>query len=200
MGVQGNETPKAASEFESKKAGAKAGAGMNVQSEEAAATHETPAPKVPKHEIESIIRKRVYAAMAVGLAPLPLLDLAALSAVQVEMVRALAKKYEVPFRADLVKTIISSLVGGILPVAFAPAVASLVKFIPVIGWTTAGVSLSLLGGASTYALGSVFVQHFESGGGLLDFDVNKVKNVFKSKFKEGETVVSNMKQEEQATA
>lgn len=165
-----------------------------------AASSETATPIVPKHEIDAIIRKRVYASMVVGLAPIPLLDLAGTGIIQVEMVRALAKRYGVPFRANAVKTIISSLVGGALPVATAPAVASLVKFIPLIGWTTAGVSMSLLNGAVTYALGSVFALHFASGGMLLDFDADKLRGVFQSKLREGQTVASGMKEEQRESA
>jgi uncharacterized protein (DUF697 family) len=166
---------------------------------EPAAGIETAPPAVPKHEIEGIIRKRVYASMVVGLAPIPLLDLAGTSLIQIEMVRALAIRYGVPFQADITKTIISSLVGGALPVAAAPAVASMVKFIPLIGWTTAGVSMSLLNGAITYALGNVFAMHFASGGVLLDFDVNKLGSVFKSKLNEGKTVAADMKEEQRAS-
>jgi uncharacterized protein (DUF697 family) len=192
------ETAQATMESEAPKATSEAKVAADASQEDAAAGSETPATAIAKHEIDAIIRKRVYAAMAVGLAPIPLVDLAGITAIQIEMVHALAKKYGVPFKADAVKTIISSLVGGIMPVAFAPAVASLVKFIPIIGWTTAGVSLSLTAGATTYAVGNVFVVHFESGGVLLDFDVNKVRGVFKSKVDEGKTVVSKMKQEQQA--
>ena len=185
----GKKTPPKTTESETKKG--EAGA---------SASSETLPLDVPKHETDAIIRKRVYAAMVVGLAPIPLLDLAGITAIQVEMVRALAKRYEVPFKAEAVKAIISSLAGGALPVAFAPATASLLKFIPVIGWTSAGVSLSLLGGAVTYALGRVFTQHFASGGVLLDFNVEKFRGVFQSKVQEGQTVASEMKEEQQASA
>jgi uncharacterized protein (DUF697 family) len=194
------ETAQATTESEAPKVEPEAKVAMEAIPEDAAASSEASATAIPKHELEAIIRKRVYAAMAVGLAPIPLLDLAGISAIQVELVHTLAKKYGVPFRADAVKTIISSLVGGVLPVAFAPAVASLAKFIPIIGWTASGVSMSLLGGATTYALGSVFMRHFDSGGVLLDFDVNKVRGFFKSKVDEGKTVVSNLKQEQKASS
>ena len=183
------ETSSNTAEFETEKGEAGSASGSEVLP-----------PEVPKHEIDGIIRKRVYAAMVVGLAPIPLLDLAGITAVQVEMVRALSKRYGVPFRAEAVKAIISGLVGGALPVAFAPVTASLLKFIPLIGWTTAGVSMSLLGGAVTYALGHVFSQHFATGGVLLDFNVEKFRSVFQSKVREGQTVASEMKEEQQASA
>jgi hypothetical protein len=38
--------------------------------------------------------------------------------------------------------------------------------------------MALLGGASTYAVGRVFIQHFESGGTLLTFDPAKVRDYY----------------------
>jgi len=140
-----------------------------------------------------IIRKRVYASVGAGFVPIPIFDLLALSGIQIEMVAKLSTLYGVPFKKDIVKTAISALVGGILPVAAAPMIASFLKMIPVIGYTTSVVTLSAAGGASTYAIGKVFVQHFESGGTLLNFNADKVKEYYQEKFKEGEQVASSAK-------
>lgn len=156
--------------------------------------------EIPKHEIDAIIRKRVYASMALGLAPIPIIDLAGLTFIQIELVHSLAQRFGVPFRSDLAKTIICSLLGSVLPTSLAPALASLAKFIPIIGWSTSAVSMSLLGAGATYALGKIFTQHFESGGTLLDFNVDKVRSAFQSKFKEGKEIASGMKQEQRHNA
>lgn len=148
---------------------------------------------VEQSELDATIRHHVYASMALGLAPIPIVDLVGLTAVQVDLVRSLAKKYEVPFKKNLSKTLIGALLGGVLPVGTVPLFASLVKFIPVIGLTTGAVSVSLLGGASTYALGKVFAAHFASGGTLLDFNVEKVQAGFKEQFEKGKTFVSSKK-------
>lgn len=191
------ETPETAAEFKDETMGSETAASPEGPQADAAAGGERTVPDIPKHEVEAIIRKRVYAAMTIGMAPVPLLDLAGISAVQVELVRALAKKYGVPFRADVVKTIIGSLVGSVVPLALAPAAASLAKFIPLIGWTASWVSLSLLGGASTYAIGNVFWSHFQSGGALLDFDTEKVRSSFQSKVQEGKALVGKWRKAEQ---
>jgi uncharacterized protein (DUF697 family) len=148
---------------------------------------------VQQAELDVIIRHHVYASMALGLAPIPLVDLVGLTAVQVDLVRALAKKYEVPFKKNVTKTLIAALIGSVLPVGTVPLFASLVKFIPVIGLTTGAVSVSLLGGASTYALGRVFSAHFASGGTLLDFNAEKVQAGFKEQFEKGKEFVSSKK-------
>lgn len=151
-----------------------------------------------KAEAYDIIRKRVYASVGAGFVPIPIFDVLALSGIQMEMVSKLSTLYDIPFRRDIVKTAISSLVGGFLPVAATPIIASFLKLVPVIGYTTSVVTLSAAGGATTYALGKVFVQHFESGGTLLNFNADKVKDYYKEKFKEGEKVAAGAKADSQS--
>lgn len=147
---------------------------------------------VSQCEIDALIRKRVYAAIALGLAPLPLVDLVGLYGIQVELVSALAHKYEVPFKKDMAKTLIGSLVGSVLPVAAAPAFFSLFKLIPIIGWSASATTMSIIGGASTYAVGRVFDKHFASGGTLLQADTGALREAFKEKYEEGKSFVSKM--------
>ncbi len=142
---------------------------------------------------DDIIRKRVYVSVGTGFVPIPVFDILALSATQIEMVSRLATLYEIPFKKDIVKTAISALVGGVLPVAVTPVLASLLKLIPVVGYTASAVTMSATGGAATYAIGKVFVQHFESGGTLLNFDADKVRDYYNEKFKEGQKVTSSAK-------
>jgi uncharacterized protein (DUF697 family) len=155
---------------------------------------------VSAEEIDKIIRNHVYAAMAIGLAPIPVVDLVGLTTTQLDLVRAVAKKYDVPFKKNAVKTVLTALVGGILPVEFAPIFASVIKCIPVVGTLTGAVSMSLLGGASTYAVGRVFVNHFESGGTLLDIDTKKARKGFKEQYEKGKEYVSSLKKKEKTKA
>ena len=149
-----------------------------------------------------IIRKRMYIAMGTGLVPLPIFDIVALTGVQIEMVSRLAELYDIPFKRDLAKTAITSLVGGILPVAAAPLLGSLLKVIPVVGYTTSALSLAAIGGASTYAVGKVFAQHFETGGTLLNFNAEKVKAYYQEQFEKGKEEAASAKagKEEPASA
>ncbi len=71
--------------------------------------------------------------------------------------------------------------------------ASVVKFIPVIGETAGVVAMPILAGATTYAVGKVFVQHFASGGTLLTFDPDKVKEYYAQMFEEGKKVATAAK-------
>jgi uncharacterized protein (DUF697 family) len=164
----------------------------NTQAEEA--------PVLPAEcEIDAIIRKRVYAAVGVGFVPVPLVDLAGLTAIQLEMIHALAKAYGVEFRKKRAKSIISSLCGGVASVVSVPFFASLFKSLPVIGSTAGAATVSIVGGGVTYALGSVFDRHFRHGGTLLDFDSQNAKSYFKTKVEEGKNLASKMKSKKDET-
>ena len=164
---------------------------LNIDADET--TEEQTSSMPSSCEIDAIIRKRVYAAIGVGFVPVPLVDLAALTAVQLELIHALSQAYGVEFKKERVKSILSSLGGGVLSVAAAPHFASLFKSLPAIGTTTGAATLSIIGGASTYAMGKVFDRHFRKGGNLMNFDMQDAKVYFKTKLEEGKGVVAKMR-------
>lgn len=145
--------------------------------------------------VEKLAKNHILASMGVGLIPIPLVDLVALVGIQLDMIKKLSAEYDVPFRQDIGKSIISSLVGGILPVSMGGAIASLIKFVPVIGQTTSAVTMPVISGASTYAIYKVFLQHYESGGTILDMDPSKVKSFYSTQFTKGKKVVADLKTE-----
>lgn len=116
------------------------------------------------------VNQHVLAASIAGAIPSPLVDLSAVAAVNLELIRRLAAIYDIPFRESLGKNLLASLTGGLLPVCGAPIVASMFKFVPVIGTLLGFLSVSTMAAGTTYATGRVFIMHFESGGTLLDFD------------------------------
>ena len=144
-------------------------------------------------ESKRIIKNRVIASAGLGLIPMPLIDVVGLSSIQLEMVSKLAKLYDIPFRKNVGKSIIASLVGGVFPVSMVPGSLSLLKTVPFIGWATGAATMSVVGGATTYAVGKVFVQHFEAGGNLLNFDPVAMKEYFAQQFEEGKTLASAAK-------
>lgn len=151
-------------------------------------------------DADKILRNHVLGSMGVGLIPIPLVDLVALTGVQLNMLRKLAKAYNIPFAQDKVKNLLASLIGGGIPVTFSNAVASLIKSVPVIGQTTGAVAMPILAGATTYAVGRVFVQHFASGGTFLNFDPEAVRDYYAAMFKEGEKVASGLKSDDTAAS
>ena len=144
-------------------------------------------------QASNIIKKHVIIVMGASMVPIPLFDLVVLSSMQIKMLYNLTKLYDVPFLRNIGKSSIASLLGGVMPTSAAMTLSSLAKVVPGLGTAAGIVSISILGGATTYAIGSVFMQHFESGGTLLDFDPKKMREYFSSKLEEGKEVATNLK-------
>lgn len=117
-----------------------------------------------------------------GLIPLPIVDIAAITGTQVKLVHDLTKIYGREFSEERVRAGIGALVGAILPVAVGAGTISALKAVPVLGQIAGVLLVPALAAASTIAVGRVFVQHFEAGGTLLDFDPEKMKAYFQQEF------------------
>ncbi len=132
-----------------------------------------------------------------GLIPLPLLDIAGITATQITLVAKLSRAYGVPFSEHRVKNLIAPLISsvGVVPIG-ASFISSLVKSIPGLGTAIGVASMPAMAGATTYAIGKVFVAHFETGGTLLDFNPEKMKTYYAEMLKEGRQVA----EKEAATA
>ena len=111
---------------------------------------------------------------AAGLIPVPLVDMVAVSGVQLLMLRRLSEIYGVPFSDNRGKSLIASLAGSVIPASTATTtamgVASMLKAFPGIGTTVATLTMPAFSAGATYVIGKVFIQHFASGGTLLDFN------------------------------
>ena len=140
-------------------------------------------------ETSLIVERHSMVAMGVGVIPMPLVDILGVTGVQLNMLRKLAEVYDVEFSNKLGRKAVLSLVASSAAVFAALPAASLFQSIPVIGWGLGATSMSILSGASTYAVGQVFIRHFESGGTLLDFDSKKSKSYMKEQFANGKDKV-----------
>ena len=119
-----------------------------------------------------------------GLIPFPLVDVAAITALQVKMLSDLAKFYGIALAPDRGKALVTALIGGVLPTSLGyGGVGSLLKRIPVIGPIVGVFTVSGFAAASTYAVARVFIQHFESGGTFLDFKPEAVRDHYAREFK-----------------
>jgi len=149
---------------------------------------EAPSISSLKKKANSITNRRTLYAAGAGLIPFPIVDIAALLGVQIVMIRDIAKLYEINFKEQRVKSIITTLVGDLGAIG----VMSGVKTIPVVGSIIGAFSTSLTGAAATYALGKVFTQHFDQGGTLLDFDPVKSRKYFQEAYDEGKLYVEDL--------
>jgi uncharacterized protein (DUF697 family) len=130
-----------------------------------------------------IVKANVGWSTAAGVIPVPLLDLAAISAVQFRMVKQLTDLYGIPFNKAAVDSIAGALVGGGSVLVIAPPAASLMKAIPIVGTFLSTWIAPAAAAAATYALGKVFIQHFESGGTLLSLDPEAHRNYYYQEFR-----------------
>jgi len=117
-----------------------------------------------------------------GLVPIPVVDLAAISGVQLKMIHSLTKLYGIPFSREAAKSILAALVGGGGSLVLAAPASSMLKFIPVVGYVAGALTQPALAAASTYALGKVFIQHFETGGNLLNFSAADLRQYYAEQF------------------
>jgi uncharacterized protein (DUF697 family) len=141
----------------------------------------------------SIIRNHMVWSMGAGFIPVPIADFFAVTAIQLDMIRQLSRIYNVDFKETSGKAIITSLSGA----SVARMGSRAIKFIPGVGSILGGVTLAILSGASTYALGEVFKNHFETGGTFLDFDVARLKRMYDEKFEKGKEVAEELKNQQE---
>ena len=142
----------------------------------------------------TIIKNHMVWSMGAGFIPVPFVDLVAVTAIQLDMIRQLSRVYDVDFKETSGKAIITSLSGT----SIARMGSRAVKFIPGVGSILGGVTLAVLSGASTYAIGEVFKAHFDKGGTFLDFDASRLKRMYDEKFEKGKKVAEDLKKEQDA--
>jgi len=143
-------------------------------------------------ETDRVLRSHVLWAMGGGLIPIPLLDIAAVTGIQLDMIKQLAALHDVDYSKESGKAFISALTGS----TFAAIGASLFKAIPGVGSILGGLSMSALSGASTYAVGQVAVRHFASDGTLFNIDMEQAKSAYNQAFEKGKKYVADLEEED----
>lgn len=131
-------------------------------------------------EATKITSKHELLAFGAGVVPFPLLDIAAITVIQLRMLSILSEHYDVKFSENRVKSILGALLGGFVPTSLAcGSVGSLIKSVPVVGAVAGALTMPVFAAASTRAVGRVFTQHFESGGTFLDCDLSAMREEVK---------------------
>lgn len=147
-------------------------------------------------QAEAVVNRHVLWSIGAGLIPVPLADMAAVTAIQMDALQQLAKIYEVDFSADQGKRFVASLTGS----AIARTGASLVKAIPGVGSVLGGVSMSALSGASTYAVCQVAIRHFRTGGTIFDLPLTRAREVYQETLTKGRDFVKSFQSSDAAKA
>jgi uncharacterized protein (DUF697 family) len=126
-----------------------------------------------------IDRFAIWAGVA-GLIPLPIVDVVAVGGLQIQMLRRLSQIYGVAFSENRGKAVIASLAGSMIPATSGIGAASALKTVPIIGMLVSGFVMPVLSAGATYAIGKAFIQHFASGGTLLDFNPPDYRDFIKA--------------------
>ena len=154
----------------------------------------TPAIIPTEEGATKIVNRYILWSMGAGLVPIPIIDVAAIIGVQMKMLSQLSKYYGVEFSEEKGKSLVSSLIGGIAAESIAHgSIGSFIKSIPGAGTLFGMIAMPLSAGATTYAIGKVFTQHFASGGNLLNFNPDEARDLFNKSLKEGKQVARDMK-------
>jgi uncharacterized protein (DUF697 family) len=138
--------------------------------------------KTPRQpQAEQIVRSAVVYAGGAGLLSLGFVDILVVPGIQLRMLQNLCGLYGVTFSEEWGKNLIAALLGT------ATARGLAVRAVPVLGFIAAPVSNA----AATWAIGKVFIQHFESGGTLLSFAPDKLKTYFAEYFQSPAPLVAS---------
>jgi len=137
---------------------------------EAKASASTDVPEQRDQVASKLVDRFAIWSGVAGLVPLPVVDVLAVGGLQLQMLRRLSQIYGVEFSENRGKALIAALAGCMIPATSGMGAASALKAVPVLNLIAAGFVMPVLSAGATYAIGKAFVQHFESGGTLLDFN------------------------------
>lgn len=144
-----------------------------------------------KTKATDIITHNIIFSMGAAIIPVPVVDIATLTSIQAKMLKELCDLYEKPFSKNIAQNLIAAVAGS----SVARLSASFIKAVPGIGSIIGGVSSVILSGASTYAIGQVFVQNLEEGKKLEEIDVESAQKLYTKEFEKGKEVVSQLDKE-----
>ena len=139
---------------------------------------------------DQIIQNHSWFSAVPGFFPFPVLDIAAITAIQLDMVKQLCKVYSINYSEQKGKSLITALIISAMGRIPGYAANSMAKTIPVFGWVLGGISLAFFARASTYATGMVFKSHFEEGGTLNDLNPENFKKFYMERYQEAKGVLN----------
>lgn len=134
-------------------------------------------------------------ATAAGFIPVIGLDTVTISGVQLKMVYDLCEIYKIPFKKEAVLAVVGAALGGSFTTIVASKVAGVgMSRIPYVGSVLTLLTQPAISYATTYAIGLLFVKHFENNGDLLNFDLDSTKAVFDKEFEKAKEIYNKQLQ------
>jgi uncharacterized protein (DUF697 family) len=119
----------------------------------------------------AIVERHATYSAAGGLIPLPLVNVASVTAIILRMVKRLSTLYGVPFERDRARAIVVGLAGGATPTGLAAVTTSTLQYL-VPASALIGLAVSSVAAVGcTRSIGRIFVEHFENGQTLHEFSL-----------------------------
>ena len=143
-----------------------------------------------KDPTERLITRHVALAMGAAALPVPLADVAAVTWVQVDLVERLARHHGVTGDRSRARAAVLALAGA----TAARLGGSLVKAVPGGGWLVGGATQLVLAGATTYALGQAYREHFEADGSLEAPDFESLRERYESYVERGRELARGLRE------
>jgi uncharacterized protein (DUF697 family) len=142
--------------------------------------------------VDAAIREHVGYAMIASAIPLPAVDILAVTAVQLDLVRQLAGILDGNYDESWGKAVVTSLSSA----GMARMGASIFKAVPGVGWIVGAGAQAALSGAATYAVGQIFARHFRAGGTPDTFNMDHAHELYRELIKRGGAVAESLRGED----
>ena len=140
---------------------------------------------------DDIIFNHLWFSAVPGFIPVPVLDIVAISAVQLDLVKQLCKFYKQDYDEQRGKAIVMALTGSAIARVSGYSARAVLKTIPIFGWVLGGAAMSLFAASSTYAIGQVFKEHLDAGGTLHNLNPESFRQFYTQQLDKGKEMVSS---------
>lgn len=134
-------------------------------------------PEYRRSAANKLVRNAALVSLAVGLQPIPLVDIPILLSNQIRMTLRVAAVYGEPVTAQHLREIMTTVAGGLILRYLAEELA---KAAPIGGDLVSGA----IAAAGTYALGQVAIEYFENGKRLSRKQINEMFNRYYRRYRE----------------
>ncbi len=128
---------------------------------------------------DQTVRDHALLASGAMVIPVLLLSMAAETTIQIRMVSRLCTLYGIEFAEHRLKTVIVAVLSGI---SAGWAAGRLMHYASLAFYFRNFWPSALLTGGVTYVIGRVFIEHFESGGGIHDLNARKATTLLAKNF------------------
>jgi uncharacterized protein (DUF697 family) len=126
-----------------------------------------------------IVRRYTMISAAAGVLTVPVLDVAALGAVHIALIKEITEYYGAEFSEHTARNILIAIGVSLVPGSIGSILSR--KALQILPFVTPGLGLATMSAFSaglSYSLGAAFVRHYESGGTLGGFNLDRLHGPF----------------------